>query len=80
MAWCQWTQLEMWWTTAPSGICQFSVCSWAVALKQSLLVGQVEEYLILGLVEDGKGINLTEWGSFHGGVSDFLKSWVSVPL
>lgn len=32
-----------------------------------LLIVQAEEHLVLGLVEDGKGLDdLIKWGGFHG--------------
>lgn len=44
-----------------------------------LLIAQVKECLVLGLVEDGLN-NLAELGGFNGGVGVSLKSWVSAPL
>lgn len=36
---------------------------------QLLLIAQVEEYLVLGLVEEGEGLDdLAKWGDFPGGV------------
>lgn len=68
VAWCQGTQLEMWWTAAASGV---PVSSWLLLHEgfkaQLQLIAQIKKHLVDSM--GGEGLyDLAEWGGFHGGI------------
>lgn len=56
----------MWWAAASSGVSAGSLLRSDFIVL--LLVGEVEEHLVFGLVEDGEGPYLSDSGVFYGGL------------
>lgn len=75
MAQWQGTWLKIVCVVAASGVPADSWPAPAWWQVKQLLVGQVEELLVLGWVDDGEGLdNITKWGGFHGTLESFSNS------